>query len=193
MWLDYFFNRVLGLEVISLKRMRSLSLLPVMRTEADLNALGLNLRPLSLGMQLHQKKSRGLLIKEGYAFLSYVLKDIPQYSLLARYVRATETLRNSQYLPVPSFFYRLPVLISLIDRSLWERRSIGDEFIWRLDTATMLAESTTLGAFRFLLIHSNKSQAVLLITKALIAELFWRMMRIIFHPLLRFIFKLARC
>ena len=170
-----------------LERLRSLFVLPTMETAADLNQLGLVLRPLRSGMHPSGNDCRRCLLREGRALLTYVLKAPPSNAELRRYLHAIELLRGGNSLGLPQLFLAYPILLSLIDDSAWVNKTMMAEFSWRLDTATLLAEATPSGAYRFLgLGHEYGLLASLFsVTAAVGGEVFWRVVRVILAPLIR--------
>ncbi|MDE2422947.1 MAG: sugar nucleotide-binding protein [Betaproteobacteria bacterium] len=173
---------------LGLDRLRSLFDLPVMNTGADLDKLGLVLRPLVVGLHPSGDDRRRRLLREGKALLAYVLKAQPSNSLLRRYVRAVEGLHGGREFGLSGIFLSIPNLLSLLDKGSWPNSTVGGEFVWRVDAATMLAESTPMGAGRFL--GSGQRQgpltSILSITNALAGEAFWRLARVFVSPMLRF-------
>lgn len=170
-----------------LERLRSLFVLPVMETAADLNQLGLVLRPLRSGMHPSGNDRRRYLLREGRALLTYVLKEPPSNAVLRRYLRAIELLRGGKALGLPQLFLAYPISLSLIDDSAWVNKTMTAEFSWRLDTATLLAEATPSGAYRFLGLGREHGLLVSLfsVTAAVGSEVFWRVARVILAPLIR--------
>jgi len=176
-------SKVIGEKVsakLGLNRLSSLFKLPVMETEKHLKLIGLELRNLESGMHKSGCDRRRKLLIEGRAILTYILKSKPELALLKRYVRMIELLRNSEALTLPSIVLNKPVFLALLDGKKIQDTQLGDEFYWRLDAATLLAEATTAGSARFLNVGlaSNKFVAITGIVLALSAELFWRMLRL---------------
>lgn len=171
-----------------LDRLRSLFDLPVMTTRADLGQLGLSPRSLMAGLHPAGDDRRRRLLREGKALLAYVLKEQPSNSLLRIYVRAVEGSRGGRAFGFPGIFLSYPTLLSLLDKGSWPEATVGREFVWRMDAATMLAETTLTGAGRFL--GSGQRQepltSILLITNALAGEAFWRLVRVFVSPMLRY-------
>lgn len=171
---------------LGLVRLKSLFNLPVMETQSDLNRLGLVLRPLPSGMHPSGNDRRRGLLREGRSLLSYILKKPPGSTVLRRYVHAVEHLRGGKALALPAFFLNYPFFLSLLDGAVWTNNAAGDEFIWRLDAATLLAEATPSGAYRFLGRGHGVLRSLLSITGAVLSELCWRIARMLFSPLVRF-------
>ena len=172
---------------LGLERLRSLFDLPVMATASDLRQFGLTLRPLRSGMHPSGNDRRRCLLREGRALLAYVLKEPPSNAALRRYVRAIEQLRGGQALWLPKLFLDSPLFLSLLDESAWADKEVGAEFSWRLDASAMLAEATPTGAYRFLGLGREHGVlgSLFSMTNALACEVFWRMLRVIFFPLVR--------
>ncbi len=172
---------------LGLERLRSLFDLPVMATASDLRQFGLTLRPLCSGMHPSGNDRRRCLLREGRALLAYVLKEPLSNAVLRRYVRAIEQLRGGQALWLPKLFLVFPIFLSLLDESAWADKAVGTEFSWRLDASAMLAEATPLGAYRFLGFGREHGVlgSLLSMTNALACEVFWRMLRVPFFPLVR--------
>ena len=171
----------------SLERLRSLFDLPRMATESDLLQLGLLLRPLDSGMHpAGDDKKRHLLI-EGRAFLSYVLKRQPGSTALRSYVRIIENLRGGKAIALPKPFIRWPVLLAIVDGGNPIATSWKKEFVWRLNSATVLAEATTFGAQRFLGLGESPGFAGSFwgITRAVLSEAGWRILSLMLAPATR--------
>lgn len=179
---------------LGVERLRSLFDLPVMETASDLRQLRLTLRPLRSGMHPSGNDRRRGLLREGRALLAYVLKEPPGSAALRRYIRAIERLRDGHALGMPKLFLSYPLFLSLLDKSAWTDEMVGAEFSWRLDAATMLAEATPSGAYRFLgLGHEyGRLRSLLFVGSAIVCEVFWRVLRTLFLPLTRFALGRAR-
>jgi NADH dehydrogenase len=172
---------------LGLERLHSLFDLPVMDTASDLKQLGLALRPLRSGMHPSGNDRRRCLLREGRALLTYILKEPPGSAVLRRYIRAIERLRDGPALGLPRVFLDYPIFLSLLDETAWADKAVGIEFTWRLDAATMLTEANPSGAYRFLGLGCEHGMlsSLLSITNAVACEVFWRMLRALFFPLLR--------
>ena len=172
---------------IGIDRLTSLFELPLINTTEDLKQLDLSLRPLTDGMHPSGSMRRRRLLREGYALLSYLLKKPPATSLLRRYVRAVQHLSGDLPIGLPEFFLRVPSMLALLDGFVFASKQQEADFLWRLDSATVLAEATTYGAYRFLGIGQKSSMFVcfLWISKAIICEIFWRILRAVSSPILR--------
>ncbi|MGZ8182630.1 MAG: NAD-dependent epimerase/dehydratase family protein [Methylobacter sp.] len=170
---------------LGLERLQSLFNLPVMETQTDLNQLGLELRPLRSGMHPSGNDRRRRLLREGQAMLGYVLKERPGSAVLRRYIRAIEQLRNGQALDLPKLFLGYPIFLSLLDDSSWTNKITSSEYLWRLDAATVLAEATPAGAYRFLGRRHGVLHSLFSMTHAVLCEVCWRISRMFFSPLVR--------
>ncbi len=174
-----------------LERLSSLFDLPRMDSAADIAMLGLTLRPLQCGMHRSGNARRRGLLDEGRALLAYVLKDGPGMDLLRRYVRMVETVRNGLPLELPALLRRWPVMLALLDDRSFARAANGEEFAWRLDAASLLAEASVQGASRFLGIGRGHASGAVAgafhIGCAVLSELAWRVLRVVSLP-----FGLAR-
>ena len=179
---------------LGLERLRSLFDLPVMETASDLKQLGLTLRPLRSGMHPSGNDRRRCLLQEGWALLTYVLKEPPSSALLRRYVRAIEHLRDDRAIGLPKFFLSYPIYLSLLDKSEWADKTVEIEFSWRLDAATVLAEATPSGAYRFLGLGRKHGMlsGLLSMMSAVASEVFWRMLSVLLFPLVRLILGRAK-
>jgi NADH dehydrogenase len=126
-------------------------------------------------------------LREGQALLVYILKEQPGSAVLRRYVRALEGLRGGREFGLPGIFLNYPVLLSLLGKASWPDATAGEEFIWRLDAATMLAEASPAGADRFLGLGRRHGlpSSMLSIMIALVGESFWRLTRVFVSPVLR--------
>lgn len=179
---------------LGLERLQSLFNLPAMETRSDLNRLGLELRPLRSGMHPSGNDRRRCLLREGRALLTYVLKEPPSSTLLRRYIIAIEHQRGGEALGLPHLFLGYPIFLSLLDESAWANKTAGAEFSWRMDAATVLAEATPTGAYRFLGLGCQHGvlTSLLSITSAVACEVFWRGLWVCFSPLVRLALGRAR-
>jgi nucleoside-diphosphate-sugar epimerase len=167
---------------LGIERLISLFALPPMETSGDLKILGLTLRPLQSGMRQtdiwNDASNRRALLREARVLLTYILKRRPSFGLQGRYVRVVEKLRNDKPLQLPSLVFRLPLALALLDDRSFTASPGGEEFLWRLDAATSLAEGTTSGATRF--IGINERSGVfwygLSLVWALSMETMWRLL-----------------
>jgi nucleoside-diphosphate-sugar epimerase len=164
---------------LGLDRLKALFELPLMNTADDLNHLGIKLRSLSSGMHRSGNNQRRELLRESGAMFRYVLNSSPDKDLIRRYVRAIERLRNGCAIGLPNFFIYYPKTISLVDASSSNTNQPTQEFLWRLDAATLLAEASTQGASRFLGAGQKDGwiKSALLLTYLVIGELGWRMIQ----------------
>lgn len=183
------FIKLLGVKLsakLGLHRLNSLFDLPPMDTAADLDAIGLELRTLRSGMHRSGSDRRRRLIQEGMALLTYVLRDKPNSALVRRYVRMVERLRAGIPLALPSWLVRWPTTLALLDDHAFADSPLENEFSWRADAATVIAEASVQGAVRFLG-ATQSTQPLLALVRiflALSTELFWRLSRLIAFPLL---------
>jgi len=180
---------------LGFERLRSLFDLPIMETASNLKDLGLTLRPLHSGMHPSGNDRRRCLLQEGRALLTYVLKKPPSSTVLRRYVHVAEQMRAGRVLALPKLFLSYPIFLSLLDESVWPDKTMGEEFSWRLDAATMLAEANPFGAYRFLGLPRKHGilSSLLSMTNAVLCEVFWRILRVIFFPLIRLTLGRAKC
>lgn len=158
--------------VDALERLGSLLALQPMDTRASLDALGLRLRPLANGMQRAHRPRRTLLA-ESRAVQHYVLGTSPRRDLVMRHARAVEAVRGAEPLGLPDWALRRPSWLRLLEDPS------DTELAWRLDSATALAEATPQGAARFLRAGqpAGLARAVLGLSGAVLAEVFWRCVR----------------
>lgn len=179
---------------LGLDRLRSLFDLPVMTTAADLGQLGLSLRPLMAGLHPSGDGRRRRLLREGKALVAYVLKEQPSNGILRRYVRAVECSRDGREFRLSGIFLSYPIFLSLLDKGSWPDATAGEEFFWRMDAATVLAEATPTGAGRFLGSGQRHGPltSMLSIANALAGEAFWRLVRVFVSPMLRFCLTRAK-
>ena len=80
----------------------------------------------------------------------------------------------------------MPTTLALLDESVFANSPSGEEFGWRMDATTVIAEASVEGAARFIgTAHSTAAPIALLrMSLALISELFWRLLRLLVFPLL---------
>jgi len=171
---------------LGLERLKSLFDLPIMDTETDLKILNLPLRSLSSGMHRSGSNRRRTLILEGRALFIYLLKSNPSTSLIRRYVRVIEKMREGKSLGLPQFIYKQPLLMGFLDSPPYAQIRKNNEFIWRLDAATLLAEATIQGATSFLGFNKKSGVFVSLFVmfKLLICEVFWRVLSLTILPIM---------
>ncbi|WP_018294054.1 NAD-dependent epimerase/dehydratase family protein [Mariprofundus ferrooxydans] len=172
-----------------LERLNSLFDLPVMDSAPDLQLLELQLRPLYSGMHKAGNIRRRKLLIEGYALLSYVLTVPPTMELLRRYVRSVEMLRGGRVLHLPRLFEWWPALLALIDDECSGGTIWGEEFMWRLDGATILAEATPQGARQFLGLgdHHGSVRSLFGMAYAVLSEVWWRILSMLLAPVARIV------
>lgn len=170
---------------VGLDRLFSLFALRHMDTAGDLQRLSLTLRPLSAGMT-RSGHGRRELLREGRAFLTYVLRMEPAGALVRRYVRAVETLRTRGGLELPELVLRTPSLLALLEGTGGIDSAFRRELDWRLNAALMLAEASPQGACRFLGIDKRGGwfRSGLRIARAVVMELARRMLQLFLLPLL---------
>lgn len=170
-----------------LMKLRSLIELKSMETSEDIQRLGLSMRPLRAGMYPSGDDRRRRLLREGWALMAYILKMSPAPSLLRRYVRAIEHLRNGHDMDLPGIILRMPSALALIDEVPSVKAGASSELFWRLNAASLLAEASTQGGRRFLGYYraGGVFQAFRGITGALAGEALWRGAAFLAKPFLR--------
>jgi nucleoside-diphosphate-sugar epimerase len=168
----------------TLNRLLSLIELQVMPTKVDLEKVGMILRPLSSGMHPSGDDRRRLLLLEARAFFSYVLSKNADLGLLRRYVHVIERLRNGEALTLPSLFTKYPFCLALLEHCVQKKFSQKPEFLWRLNTATVLAEATPMGALQFLGVEKSSGalKSIWQIIQALVREIIWRLFSLLSKP-----------
>ncbi|HKX55314.1 MAG TPA: hypothetical protein VJN01_04400, partial [Xanthomonadales bacterium] len=170
---------------LGLDRLGSLFALPRMETAADLQRLSLTLRALRDGVSRSGRGRRGLLL-EGRALLAYVLRIPPSSTLIRRYSKAIEALRNRHSLPLPEPIRRNPALLALLDRAPCLKAEFRNELDWRLNAALMLGEASPEGALRFLGVNNRSGwfRSGLRITRAVASESVRRAGQLLLWPFL---------
>jgi len=172
----------------------SLLELPIMNIGDDLVDLSINLRSLNDGMTCSAMPYRRGLLLEARALMKYILRKDPNLALLIRYVRALEALEDFAPLSLPSEFISYPFLISLINPMNFNDSELKVSFYNRLNICSMLAESTLLGARRF--IKCDKTgpvcSPVLNIFYVVLCELMCRFLGLFLYPLIRIRFNQSK-
>ncbi len=176
---------------LGLNRLNSLFELPFMATKSDLELIGLKLRALNSGMHRSGDDRRRRLILEGTAMLMYLLKNRPTSGLVRRYVRMIETIRLGCPLDLPKVFLMCPVSIVLLNDQVLNGLMVKDEFYWRLDAATIIAEASKQGAPRFLGSKKPTWRFITVIRLLLIISVSFtcRVLGLIFSPVLSRLYK----
>lgn len=133
------------------ERFLGLAALQPMATQASLDRLGLELRPLSEGMARGAAQSRRHLAWEGYALLSYATGRRASPAMVKRYVRGVTRLDKPTTMPLPIVFRRWPPMLRLLDGNqrllnLYGWRQMNE----RLALAVALAEASPAAAAQFL-------------------------------------------
>ena len=164
-------------------RLRSLADLPQLETRRDLHDLELSLRPLASGMQPRGDARRRDLIIEARALVRYVLGFPPASTLIRRYIRAIECVRDGRTLDLPQRLWRGRAWMHALD----DRTALGvsaGEVAWRLDAATVLAEATPAGAHQFLALphHAGALRCAIDISVAMLLEAFRRALQFVARP-----------
>lgn len=179
-------NRILG-RAYDPDRLRSLVDLPPLPCADSLAALNLRLRPLASGMHRSGSDRRRRLLKEGSALITYLLGERAPAALMRRYARAVEGLRDGLPAGVPDALLNWPSSLALLDSRTLLHLAGAEELDWRLDAATALAEASTVGARRFLMIGASLGTAGAAVSLGTVAlsEGFWRFVRLFASPFLR--------
>jgi len=171
--------------VVDIGRLRSLIATKPMATISSLAQLGLALRPLEEGMQPSGHGRRRQLAREGRALIRYVLSVAAPSGCVRCYIRAIETLRKGEPLRLPSILERCPAFIALIERD-GKGSTVLSELAWRIDTATLIAEASPVGAQRFLLLDKHWRIATLIVIAWVVfVELGFRLIRPVVAPIFR--------
>jgi hypothetical protein len=173
-----------------INRINSLFNLVVMKTENDLTLLGLNLRPIDVGLHASGLNVRRELILEGLAFHVYLVGAEPKRVYIRTYVRAIEKLRNGLPLGIPFAPKFWPFQIALLDIKSPEPSSWVREFKWRLGAMTLLAEAGPLGAINYL--GAKGAGGILIsfieIMIAILTEIFFKFCRFFLAPIIKQVF-----
>ena len=98
-----------------------------------------------------------------------------------------ETLRGGQPLHIPALILDMPVSVALLDDPSLLLRTQADEFTWRLNAAVVLSEASVQGAYRFLAIGKPSGFIIAFarVTRALGAEICWRILALVLRPIMR--------
>ena len=192
----FFINVILSFPLFPVwrKKFKSLVELPNMEVGDSLSVLNVNLRSLDDGMSFSVSPGRRILLLEASALLKYILRTNPGPALLKRYVRALESLGNVTPLRLPSEFIAFPFLISFINLKSLRPSQFQVSFENRLNLSAALAESTLVGARRFIKSYGSGSTsiAVFELFNALLRECFCRLIGGIFSGLIRIRFNQTR-
>ena len=170
---------------MGLERLTSLFDLQTMDTGQDLKRLGISLRSLNSGMSRSGNSRRRSLASEGRALLHYVLGTQPDPALIRRYVRGIELLRDGLPIGISTLMLKHPVLIALLDEPGRFTSERAAEFAWRLNAAMVFAEASTAGGVRFLGLGNRSGffTNAFAISRTLVMEIFWRIVRLISKPI----------
>ncbi len=133
----------------STARLDSLIRLPPLDAEADLQALGIRLRPLADGLGPHGRPERRLL-EEGRALMCGLLGHPPYPFALRRYVQAMRTLGHGRALPLPAGLLAHPALIASLDTRAFRRAALPGNLAWRYGVAIRILEAQMRHAHEFL-------------------------------------------
>lgn len=162
-----------------LVRLNSLFTLPKMNTSSDLASLGLTLKELHLGVAKSKHVFRRNVLIEANILLGYILGRKPTPALLRRYVHCIETLRTESPLGLANFLNFSPWIIGVLESRKYQSIITNhDEFLWRLNAATSIAESSAIGAIRFLGL-SKKANLIGTLKKLVVAISFEVAVRLI--------------
>jgi nucleoside-diphosphate-sugar epimerase len=179
-------------ERTGLGRLNSLFGLHPMETASDLAELGVELRPLADGMHRSGSTRRRHLAREASALLSYLLVHAPGPSLIRRYIRLIERLREGAPLKLPPMLIHHCIGIALIDGAA-ENSPVAAELAWRLHAATLISEACPSGAERYLGSGSPGFAASLLaIVRATFLESVLRVVRLGCYPVRTMLLKAKR-
>lgn len=130
-------------------RIQSLYAMPNMPTLADLQRLGLRLRPLDDGMHRSGHGRRRRQLREARILLSYILRRPAPLSLLRRYVRAMDMLYSTAVpLVFPAMVEQWPFLVAALERIAIRQNNATLK--QRLSCAVLIAEASPPGAQRFM-------------------------------------------
>lgn len=172
---------------LGLERLNSLFDLQPMQTQPDLQRLGIKLRSLDSGMHRSGLRRRRDLALEGQALLSYVIGTKAPSELIRKYISCIEQLRNGRAIGLKERYLNIPKLIHLIDLKNINKIDLGQEFIWRLNAAVFISETSIIGAERFLGIghSSNLLNNGFCIFSAVVQEMLWRIVRLLMMPIIK--------
>jgi uncharacterized protein YbjT (DUF2867 family) len=172
-----------GWSPVALVKVRSLLSVPLVQSGPDLESLALNLRPLRSGMSRSGGHRRELL-SEAFGLLGYILRRRPTRRLLISYVRAVEALRDGRAIGLPRWMLSSPSLIALLDSP--HIVNSREELLWRFEAATLIAEASPTGFSRFM--RDGRASAPLpaawRMTRSLLSEICWRLVRILARPVM---------
>ena len=180
--LDFFLGRYLR-QRLKLDQLNSLFNLPIMDSQKDLKKINISLRDISCGMHPSGNCKRRKIAMEGRALFIYICKYASP-GMIARYVRAVETMRDNIMMDLPEISLKVPAILTLFDNN---KKLSSEEFVWRLNMATLIAENTTGGAKYFLGVGESSSwiKSSFGILHAITMEIFYRFLGIIVTPFIK--------
>lgn len=146
-------GRVLGPQ-FSVARFDSLLRLPALHGEADLQALGVHLRPLADGLARNGRPERRLLL-EGRTLLRAFLGREPDSFATRRYAQAIRALADGRALSWPDALADRPTWVAALDTPAFRRTATTGGLAWRYNIAIRIAETRTVCASAFMRSSGN--------------------------------------
>ena len=134
-------GRVLGPQ-FSVSRFDSLLRLPALRAEADLQALGVRLRPLADGLARNGRPERRLLL-EGRNLLRAFLGREPDSFATRRYAQAIRARADGRSLSWPAALAERPTWVAAMDTLAFRQAATTGGLAWRYNIAIRIAETRT--------------------------------------------------
>lgn len=168
-------GRVLG-PGISAARLDSLTRVPPLAAAADLETLGVQLRPLADGLGPRGRPERRLLV-EGQALMQAFLGSAPYPLALRRYAQAMRVLANGRALPLPASLLAHPAWIASLDTPAFRRGAVRGGLAWRYGVAIRIAEAQAQHVHEFVSLQGRAGslRAAIDGTKAAMRELQMRL------------------
>jgi nucleoside-diphosphate-sugar epimerase len=164
---------------------RIIGLMSIERLDSapSLAAVPLKLRAFPDGLRHAGWGRRRELLMEGRTLLAYIGGTQAPRGAIMRYVRALEQSPRGDPLGLPMAMVAMPSLLRLAEaRGIGARRQHPD-LERRLDIATVLFETTPIGAERFLALKRRaRFNAVAELAGTLVGELSWQLLRLIRSP-----------
>jgi NADH dehydrogenase len=135
---------------LRLEQLASLLELPSRAAEPAVEGLGVTLRRWPSGLTPSSRSGRRALVLECRTLLTYVLKAPPPPHLHRRLVRCIVQVRQGTSLDLPPLVHQLPLLLGSLELPVPWRSPQAGELAWRIQAASLLAESTPACTARFL-------------------------------------------
>lgn len=168
-----------------LQQLKSLLMLNPMVVDSSIRELGIDIHEFPYGLNDNKFKSQKL-IQEGATLYRYLLGANPPFSFLKNYKNAILSLENVEFIKLHNIYSLFPCLLKLVFTNQ-RGEKYQQNLAFRIHIASVLAEASQSGAAYYIGIGQKTSfiKSTCGVLNAIFQEMLWRILGVIFRPILK--------